>query len=240
MEDLNNLTIGEEKDSVILGQRVRAVLATKKSRCSNCAFHGMCNGTPDYVHIRRTDVGNCSSKSRKDNSYIRFETVKILYTIPEKIKSEVNIILLSNETGKQEKALNLLTEFSLSLDNERKPGDKFFSKLLGNKVEVCVWKIGGGRCRYCAYEERCLNDTGFYHIRQKEAGHCSMKSRKDNENIYYHELSEEPNYIIEPEILDDLKEIERSNLNEKEKLYYQFGILEAVYNSKINKDYETN
>lgn len=240
INDDNYLEVGTLIDSKILGKRLEVVESTKKQKCKICAFSGMCNGKPDYSHIRRWEVGHCLSTSRKDGKYVSFLAKETLYDISDNDKEIINDILSDinrgSEKERREEVWKIFEDISLGRPikqvrlSQRRPGVKFISKLLGKEL-VVVEHDGPGRCNHCAYKSVCIDeDRKFYPLRQTEAGHCSSKSRRDEKNVSFEETKKL--YTPDKEVYKDLEDIQNSDLSIEEKKLYQLAILDAMYESK--------
>ncbi len=240
IDDDNYLEVGTLIDSKILGKRLEVVESTKKQKCKICAFYGMCNGNPDYINLRRQEVGHCLSTSRKDGKYVSFLAKETLYHISDNDRDIINDILDDINRGSEKERYGevrkMLEDISLGRPikqvrlSQRRPGSKFISKLLGKELMV-VEHDGPGRCNHCAYKSVCIDeDRKFYPLRQTEAGHCSSKSRRDNKNVFFEETKKL--YTPDKEVYKDLEDIQDSDLSIEEKKFYQLAILDAMYESK--------
>jgi hypothetical protein len=198
----------------------------------------MCNGKPDYINLRRQEVGHCLSTSRKDGKYVSFLAKETLYNISDNDRDIINDILsgTGEEKERYREVWKILEDLSLGRPikqfrlSQRRPGVKFISKLLGKEL-VVVEHDGPGRCNHCAYKSVCIDeDRKFYPLRQTEAGHCSSKSRRDDKNVSFREIKKL--YTPDKEVYEDLEDIQNSDLSIKEKILYQLAILDAMYESK--------
>ena len=93
---------------------------------------------------------------------------------------------------------------------DKKPGDIFISKMIGCKL---ITRLGEtkGRCAYCIFRDNnsssCIGLT--HKLRQHTIGHCSSRSRKDGENVYFEVL--EKLYDIPEETKKLIEEIDKTN-----------------------------
>ena len=151
----------------------------------------------ERIEERRRDVGSCSRSSREDGLSIYFKYANKSETIAPEAPSE------------------------------RKPGDKFFSKLLGCTIEVKGDKVRR-RCLSCAYENICGRLSS---LRNFETGNCSLTYRDDNSPIYFVKIDEK--YKLDEEIYDLLIDLYSSVLEEdikpEECRSLQLAILDIEY-----------
>ena len=201
--------VGEIFRSSILGQELETVEWT-----SSCGRDNRrCQRCALYytckikedIEARREDVGHCSRGSRLDGKVVYFRVV-----------------------GKKEPERDYRT-------SQRKPGDKFFSKMLGSWLEV-KGDIRSGRCDHCAYHEVCMG-TGLslHKLRNLEAGNCAKKFRDDDTAVYF--VKTEKVYDVAEEVYDVLREFEFDmDLTPEEIKSYQQALLDTIYVEKNVKD----